>query len=104
MTDRYDLIEVRLGPRQSFYGLLGAPEPPSVRRFSDEALAAAVDKVLASLPADKRAAELEVGADQNGVAAVVAVRLSAGWSIRGGVYYTSGREWGGKVSIRWTGK
>jgi len=105
VTDRFELIEGRTP--QTYFGLLGAPEPPSVRRFSDEALQAQVDRVLASLPADKRAVEVEVGGEKRGdetvVAGIVAVRLSAGWSLRGQVNWEPG-VWGGRVAARWVGK
>jgi hypothetical protein len=84
--------------------VLGLVSPPTVRRFSNEALQAEVDKVLAGLPADKRAAELSVGFDQQGVQVVGVVKLDHGWSILGGVSYDYGGAWGGKVGVRWAGK
>jgi len=107
--DPFALVTVRVeperhGPEGWFSGLgLVGPEVPTVRRFDDAALQAAVDRVLSSLPADSRAAELEVGADQRGVAVVVAVKLSQGWSLRGGIAYDLDGTWGGKVNLRWQG-
>lgn len=84
--------------------VLGLVSPPTVRRFSDEALQAQVDKVLAGLPADRVAAELSVGFDQQGVMVVGAVKLNHGWSLLGGVSYDYAGTWGGKVGVRWAGK
>lgn len=84
--------------------VLGLVSPPTVRRFSDAALQAQVDKVLAGLPTDRKAAELQVGFDQQGVQVVGVVRLDHGWSILGGVSYDSSSSWGGLVRVRWSGK
>ena len=62
-----------------------------------------IDAVLANLeilPADKQAAEVEIGADQSGVQVVGVVKLRHGWSILGGVAYDFGGTWGGKVGFR----
>ena len=83
---------------------LGLLSLPTVRRFSDSALQAQVDKVLAGLPADRKAAELQVGFDQQGVQVVGVVKLDHGWSLLGGVSYDYGGAWGGQVSVRWAGK
>jgi len=82
-------------------GLIGQDAPPlEVRRFSGEALRESMEKVLAGLPADSKAAEVEMGFDARGVQWVGAVKLSAGWSILGGVQYDFGGAWGGQVSLR----
>jgi hypothetical protein len=100
----FTLVDVPVGPpdRSIGFGLLSI-STPTLRRFSDEALQAQVDKVLAGLDPERRGAELEVGVDSQGVALVVAVRLTHGWSIRGGISYDPGATWGGKVGIRWQG-
>lgn len=101
------LIDVPVEQEQAdgFRGLgLLTPQVPTLRRFSDTQLQAAVDKVLAGLPADRVAAELEVGADAQGVQCIVAVKLQHGWSLRGGGYYDYDGEWGGQVAVRWEGK
>lgn len=85
-------------------GLLSPSPTPTRRIFADSALQAEVDRVLAGLPGDRLAAELEVGADAQGVQVIVACKLSAGWSLRGGVSWSPGGTWGGKVAVRWTGK
>jgi hypothetical protein len=103
--DPFALVTVpvpRLKGWFSGLGLVGAEEV-TVRRFDDAALQAAVDRVLSGLPADRRAAELEVGADQRGVAVVVAVKFPHGWSLRGGIAYDMDGTWGGKVNLRWEG-
>jgi hypothetical protein len=106
MTD-LTLIDVPVEPERA-YGFspvtLYSPEVPTRRIFADSVLQAEVDRVLAGLPGDRSAAELEVGADAEGVQLVVAVKLSAGWSLRGGVSWSPGGTWGGKVAIRWAGK
>ena len=107
MTD-LTLIEVpverRSVSRVPMLGLLSPPPVPTRRIFADAALQTEVDRVLAGLPGDRSAAEIEVGADAQGVQAIVAVKLSAGWSLRGGVFYDRDGTWGGKVAVRWAGK
>ena len=85
-------------------GLMSEPPVPTRRIFADAALQTEVDRVLAGLPGDRSAAEIEVGADAQGVQLVVAVKLNAGWSLRGGVSWNPGGTWGGRVSVRWAGK
>lgn len=102
-----EIIDVEVSPRPGRWlglGLLGGPQPVTVRRFSDAALQAQIDRLLAALPKDVKAAELEIGADPEGVQVAVAVNLKHGWTIRGGVSYDYGASWGGKVGIRWTGR
>ena len=86
MTD-LTLIEVpverRSVSRVPMLGLLSPPPVPTRRIFADAALQSEVDRVLAGLPGDRSAAEIEVGADAEGVQLVVAVKLNAGWSLRG---------------------
>ena len=85
-------------------GLMSEPPVPTRRIFADAALQTEVDRVLSGLPGDRSAAEIEVGADAEGVQLVVAVKLNAGWSLRGGVSWNPGGTWGGRVAIRWAGK
>lgn len=106
MSNRFELIEVPVHPEPTdgFRGLgLLTPPVPTLRRFGDEALQAQVDKLLAGLDPARKAAELEVGVDGRGVAVAVAVRLSHGWSIRGGISYDPDAAWGGRVNVRWQG-
>jgi hypothetical protein len=77
-------------------------ETSGVRRFDDSAVQAAVDRVLASLPDDKRAAVLEVGADEMGVQAVAAVKLDGGWSLMGVLERRYSGEWSGFARVRWS--
>lgn len=101
-VDPLDIIEVPGRPRLTLYRAFFGPPPtmPVVRRFSDDALNASIEKVLASLPADTKAAEVNVGFDAQGVRVVGAIRLDAGWSLLGGVQWDRGGEWGGSVSVR----
>jgi len=98
--DLYKIIAVYAKPGR-FLGLIPAE---TVRRFADPQLQEQIDKLFAGLPADRQAAELEVGFDQRGVAVVGAVRLKAGWSLLGGVSWDTDRSWGGKVGVKWSGK
>lgn len=84
--------------------ILGLVSPPTVRRFSDAALQAQIDKLVAGLPKDRTCAELSVGFDQVGVQVVGVVRLEQGWSILAGVSYDYRGAWGGQVGVRWAGK
>ena len=97
-------VERRATSRTPFLGLPSPPPAPTRQVFSDSALQAEVDRVLSGLPGDRSAAEIEVGADAEGVQLVVAVKLNAGWSLRGGVSWNPGGTWGGRVAIRWAGK
>ena len=107
MTDM-TLIEVpverRSVSRVPILGLLSPPPVPTRRIFADAALQTEVDRVLASLPGDRSAAELEVGADAQGVQVVVACKLGSGWSLRGAVGYEYGGSWSGQVAVRWAGR
>jgi len=98
--DLYKIVTVYAKPGR-FLGIIPAE---TVRRFADPQLQEQIDRLFAGLPADRKAAELEVGFDQRGVAVVGAVRLSAGWSLLGGVSWDTDRSWGGKVGIKWSGK
>lgn len=82
-------------------GLLMQPAPAlEIRRFADAGLQASIDRALASIPADTRMVDLEIGADARGVQMVTAARLSAGWSLAGGVSFDYGGQWGGTIGIR----
>ena len=94
-----EIVTVAVGPGKA-WGLIPAP---TVRRFNDAALQAQVDKVLAGLSKDKRAAELSVGFDEQGVQVVGVVKLDHGWTILGGVSWDKGSSWGGRVGVRWAG-
>ena len=97
-------VERRSVSRVPMLGLLSPPPVPTRRIFADAVLQAEVDRVLAGLPGDRSAAELEVGADAQGVQVVVAVKLGSGWSVRGGASWSPGGTWGGRVAVRWAGK
>lgn len=75
-----------------------------IRIFSDAALQASIDTLLASLPADHRAAAVDVDADARGIRAVAVVRLDGGWSVMGALDRRFSGEWGGKVQVRWSGR
>jgi len=77
-----------------------APPSPPLRVFSDEHLQASIDKVLNSLPADRKAAEVNVGFDERGVAVIGVFKTANGWSVLGGVSWDRGGAWGGQVSVR----
>ena len=74
-----------------------------VRRFSDAALQASLDKLLAGLPPDRRAAAVDIGADAQGIYAVGVVKLDGGWSVLGQFERRFSGEWGGSMSVRWSG-
>lgn len=57
---------------------LGSP----LRRFSDDRIAASVNSVLATIPADKTGAVLAV-ADKHGARLAVAARLGDSWTMVG---------------------
>lgn len=97
-----DLSIISVGVRQPrrMLGLLGPLPPTEVRVFSDEALRRSMDKVLASLPPDSKAAEVGVGFDAGGVQVVGVYKTAGGWSILAGVSYERGGQWGGSVSAR----
>lgn len=100
-TEGLEIITIKLyRPR---LGFLGAPIPApagEVRQFSDEALQASIDKLLDSLPADSKAAEVQVGVDAHGVQVVGVFKTPGGWSILGGVSYGRDGVWGGTVAAR----
>ena len=105
--DALEIVEVSVAPRPKLwpFGLLGTsgPPAPTVRMFSDSALQSQVDALLGSLPDDRRAAVLEVGADRGGIQAVAAAKLGAGWSLVGVLDKRFAGEWSGKVQVRWVG-
>lgn len=98
MSDPLEIIEVpaRLD--------LSTGTVSGVRIFSDGALQASIDSLLASLPADHTAAALDVDADAQGIRAVVVVKLDGGWSVMGAMDRRFSGEWGGKVQVRWSGR
>ena len=87
--------------RYAVLGLLGpSPAPVTVRKFADAQLQGAIDRAIAGLPPDTKAADLTIGFDQRGVQVIGAVKLDHGWSLLGGVSWDTTGEWGGKVSVR----
>jgi hypothetical protein len=103
ITDDPLIISVRMpwGPRRLF-GLVG---PPQVERriFGDPELNAHIDRVMGSLPSDKRGAKINVGrAGDGSIQGVIVVRLNESWSIQGGVQRETGGVWSGQVSAEWT--
>jgi hypothetical protein len=71
-----------------------------IRRFADEGLQASIDKVLADLPADRKAVELEIGFDQKGIQVVGVFHTRDGWTVLGGVSYDKGGNYGGTIGVR----
>ena len=102
--DVLEIVEVNVTPRPKLwpFGLLGTsgPPAPTVRRFADSKLQDSIDKVLEGLPDESRAVELSVAGNAQGVTGVIAVKLSSGWSLAGGVNFRPGGEWSGQVSAR----
>lgn len=90
----------RPGPPRMF-GLL-PPKEVSRRIFGDQALNEHIDRVMASLPADKRGAKINIGFDEGGVQGVLVVRLNKDWTIRGGVQREKGGRWSGEVGAEWS--
>jgi len=83
------------------FGLLGTSVPaPTVRQFVDSQLQDSIAKVLAGLPGEAKAVELDIAGNAQGVTGVIAVKLGAGWSLAGGVSYIPGGEWSGQVTAR----
>jgi hypothetical protein len=103
--DALEIVEVSVAPRPKLwpFGLLGNfPPAPTVRMFSDSQLSDQVGKLLASLPDDRRAAVLEVGADKSGIQAVAAAKIGAGWTLVGILDKRFAGEWSGQVQVRWS--
>ena len=94
-----EIVTVPVGSGK-WFGLVSAP---TVRRFSDAALQAQIDKLVAGLPNNTNCAEISVGFDAQGVQVVGVVKLKQGWSILGGVSYDPGASWGGTLGVRWSG-
>ena len=93
----FEIIEVRAPGKQFFLG--GAPEPVVKRIFSDQALNEHINRVLANLPEGKRAVEIDITGGPNGVHVVGAYQTSSGWTLVGGVYFDTNREFGGEIKI-----
>lgn len=90
-----EIIDYHLPATRPFWrALLMGPDAPIVRRFSDQALNDSIDAVMASLPADKRGAKINVGFKDGDVLGVLVVRLNKEWSIQGGIQ----REKGGALT------
>lgn len=68
------------------------------------AISAQVDQILASMPADGRLAVIDVGADKDGIKAVVAANLGHGWTVAGELDRRFSGEWSGHAQLRWAGK
>lgn len=96
---RLDLIDVPAAPARRLGLYTPAPSPP-LRLFADADLRAAVDKVLASLPEDRWAVELDVDGDDEGVQIVGAIKSDNGWSLIGAASYVYGGKWAGHVAVR----
>lgn len=84
------------------FGLYGPLPPVERRMFGDPALNEHIDRVMASLPADKRGAKINVGFDEGGVQGVLVVRLNKDWTIKGGVMREKGGRWSGEVGAEWS--
>ena len=75
-----------------------------VRTFSNANIQAAVDRVLASIPADSKGVQLTLEVDPaTGVNAAVALKLSGMWSVSGAFNLSPGGDWAAGFGIagRW---
>ena len=104
--DPFALVTVRVEPERhgvegwfSGLGLVGAEEV-TVQRFADPVLQSSMDRVLASLPMDTLAAEVDVDGDAQGVRVIGAVRTKGGCSLLAGAAYVFGGTWSGHIGIR----
>jgi hypothetical protein len=98
-----EIIFTVLPRAKRLLGFIGPTPPLAYRRiFSDEALQAEIDRVTASLPADKRAAKINFGFYDGGVQGVIVVKPGKDWTIQGGVLRDKGGVWSGQVSAEWT--
>ena len=77
---------------------------PGIRRFSDPALQATVDRLIAELPDDSRAVTVDIGVDEKGIQAAGVVKLKKGWSVQGIFDYRYKGEWSGHAQVRWSGR
>lgn len=98
-----EIVEVAVRPRYSLLKALMAPtidSPPTVRRFADNQLQESINRVLAGLPDESKAVELDIEGNAHGVTGVIAAKLGAGWSLVGGIQYRPGEQWSGQVVAR----
>lgn len=71
------------------------------RKLSGDALISGqVDRILASMPKDAQAVVIDVGADKDGIKAVVAANLGNGWTVFGELDRRFSGEWSGHAQIR----
>jgi len=77
------------------------PETVEIRRFSDSALQAQIDKVLALVPADKAVAVV-AHADTQGAALTAMVRLGDQWSILAAAYKPYKGSLSAEAELVWT--
>lgn len=96
MVKSFDLVPAP----QTTALLAGEMAQPAPVRFSDQALQASIDKVLATMPEDRKALELEIDGDAKGVHVVGVFKTPDGWSVLGGVSYDKGASWGGQIAVR----
>lgn len=74
-----------------------------VRKFEDGQLQASIERALSALPDSHNAAVVDVGVDDGGIQAAVAVRLGWHWSIAGVLERRYTGEWVGFGRVRWSG-
>ncbi len=79
-------------------------EPPGIRKLSDSALRASMERALEMVPATSSAAVIDVGFDKDGIIAVAVVKLSGQWSLMGGLDRRFTGDWTGHVAVRWFGR
>jgi len=93
------LVRAPQAPRR-FPSLLGPPPAIERRIFSDQALQSSIDSVLASLPADVKAAEVKIGGNTSGAHVVGVFKTPGGWSVLAGVSWDKTESWGGSLAVR----
>lgn len=77
---------------------------PGARIFANAGLQEQIDRALQSVASDRRAAVIDVGADEKGIVAVAVVKLNEEWSIMGALEHRYAGEWSGRIGVRWVGK
>jgi len=98
-----EIVTVHEPQPRRMLGLLGPLPAPERRIFADGALNSEIDRVMASLPDDKRGAKINVRRAENGdVQGVLVIRLNQAWSIQGGIQHEKGGMWSSDVGAEWS--
>jgi hypothetical protein len=100
-----EIVTTFMPARRPFWAAFTGPTVPPVERriFGDQALNEQIDRVMASLPADKRGAKINVRRDEDGtVSGVLVVKLGSAWSIQGGIQREKGGTWSVEGGAEWT--